>query len=55
VGAAHRPRANVVTADYGRAVEQHIIDLWEQDRQLFALIEVVSSAKHLLIKHHGSR
>ena len=36
-----------MTADYDRAVAEHIIDLWEEDGQLLALIEVVPAPHHL--------
>lgn len=38
-----------MTADYDRAVADHIIDLYEEDGQLSALIEVVPQPGHLLI------
>jgi GNAT superfamily N-acetyltransferase len=42
-------------ANYERAVEEHIIDLWEEDQQLLALIEVIPSATHLLIENIAVR
>jgi GNAT superfamily N-acetyltransferase len=44
-----------MTADYDRAVAEHIIDLWEEDRQLLALIEVIPAADHLLIENIAVR
>jgi ribosomal protein S18 acetylase RimI-like enzyme len=39
-----------MTADYNRAVAEHIIDLWEKDGDLYALIEMLPAApSHLLI------
>jgi hypothetical protein len=44
-----------MTADYDRAVAEHIIDLWEKDGQLLALIESIPEANHLLIeKYRGT-
>lgn len=42
-------------ADYDRAVAEHIIDLWEQDGQLLALIEVIPEGDHLLIENIAVR
>ena len=49
-----------MTADYERAVIDHIVDLYERDGQLRALIEVIPMKDHLLIEniavrpdHHG--
>ncbi|RZN33920.1 GNAT family N-acetyltransferase [Bradyrhizobium sp. Leo121] len=39
-----------MTADYERAIIDHIIDLYEENGQLLALIEVVPLADHLLIE-----
>ena len=44
-----------MTADYDRAVAEHIIDLWEEDGQLLALIETIPSANHLLIENIAVR
>jgi GNAT superfamily N-acetyltransferase len=44
-----------MTADYDRAVAQHIIDLWEDGGQLLALIEAVPAADHLLIENIAVR
>src|ERR1700675_2129626 len=44
-----------MTADYDRAVTEHIIDLWEEDGQLLALIEVIPAANHLLIENIAVR
>jgi N-acetylglutamate synthase-like GNAT family acetyltransferase len=38
-----------MTADYDRAVAEHIIELCEEDGELRALIELVPSPDHLLI------
>jgi N-acetylglutamate synthase-like GNAT family acetyltransferase len=40
-----------MTADYERAVIEHIIDLYEENSQLLALIEVIPRADHLLIEN----
>jgi GNAT superfamily N-acetyltransferase len=49
-----------MTANYERAVVQHLVDLYEHDGQLRALIEVIPMKDHLLIEniavhpdHHG--
>jgi GNAT superfamily N-acetyltransferase len=44
-----------MTADYDRAVADHVIDLWEEDGGLVALIEVVPKADHLLIENLAVR
>jgi N-acetylglutamate synthase-like GNAT family acetyltransferase len=44
-----------MTADYDRAVVEHIIDLWEEGGQLLALIEMIPSADHLLIENIAVR
>jgi ribosomal protein S18 acetylase RimI-like enzyme len=44
-----------MTADYDRAVAEHIIDLWEEDRQLLALIELIPAADHLHIENIAVR
>jgi GNAT superfamily N-acetyltransferase len=44
-----------MTANYERAVGEHIIDLWEEDGQLLALIEVIPAAAHLLIENIAVR
>ena len=44
-----------MTADYDRAVLDHIIDLWEERGQLLALIEVVRGSDHLLIENIAVR
>jgi GNAT superfamily N-acetyltransferase len=36
-------------ADYDRAVAEHRIDLWEEDGELLALIELAPKADHLLV------
>jgi len=40
-----------MTADYDRAVVEHIIDLYEENGQLLALIEMIPSDDHLLIEN----
>jgi hypothetical protein len=42
-----------MTADYDRAVVDHIIDLWEQNGELLALIEIVRGSDHLFREHCG--
>lgn len=44
-----------MTADYDRAVVDHIIDLWEERGQLLALIEVVQASDHLSIENIAVR
>jgi GNAT superfamily N-acetyltransferase len=44
-----------MTADYDRAVAEHIIDLWEEHGQLLALIEAIPAAGHLLIENIAVR
>jgi N-acetylglutamate synthase-like GNAT family acetyltransferase len=44
-----------MTADYDRAVAEHIIDLWEEDGQLLALIETIPRPDHLLIENIAVR
>jgi GNAT superfamily N-acetyltransferase len=44
-----------MTADYDRAVKEHIIDLWEEEGELLALIEVVPKSDHLLIENLAVR
>jgi N-acetylglutamate synthase-like GNAT family acetyltransferase len=44
-----------MTADYDRAVQDHIIDLWEEGGQLLALIELVPESDHLLIENIAVR
>ena len=39
-----------MTADYGRAVTEHIIDLHEEGGQLLGLIEMIPCRDHLLIE-----
>src|SRR5262249_51403724 len=39
-----------MTADYHRAVEDHIIDLYEPNGELLALIEMIREHDHLLIE-----
>jgi len=44
-----------MTADYDRAVVQHIIDLLEEGGQLLALIEMIPEKDHLLIQNIAVR
>jgi GNAT superfamily N-acetyltransferase len=44
-----------MTADYDRAVADHIIDLWEERGELVALIEVVRETDHLSIENVAVR
>ena len=44
-----------MTADYDRAVTEHIIDLVEEGGELLALIETVASPDHLLIENIAVR
>jgi N-acetylglutamate synthase-like GNAT family acetyltransferase len=44
-----------MTADYDRAVVEHIIELWEENGQLLGLIEVIPAAAHLLIENIAVR
>jgi len=44
-----------MTADYERAVTEHMIDLYEEEAQLLALIEVIPMQDHLLIKNIAVR
>ena len=44
-----------MTADYNRAVAEHIIDLLEVDGQLLALIEMIPQDDHLLIENIAVR
>ncbi len=47
VGREPRP----MTADYDRAVAEHLVDLWEADGALAALIEMIPARDHLLIEN----
>lgn len=40
-----------MTADYARAVEEHVIDLLERHGKLVALIEVIPAADHWMIEN----
>ncbi|MFM9941734.1 MAG: GNAT family N-acetyltransferase [Hyphomicrobiaceae bacterium] len=40
-----------MTADYGRAVTEHVIDLLEDNGELVALIELIPRSDHLLIEN----
>ena len=51
IGRKPRP----MTAHYDQAVTDHIIDLYEDDGHLVALIEVIPSVNHLLIENIAVR
>jgi N-acetylglutamate synthase-like GNAT family acetyltransferase len=40
-----------MSADYGKAVAEHVIDLYELDGQLLGLIEVIPTPTHLLVEN----
>jgi GNAT superfamily N-acetyltransferase len=40
-----------MTADYERAVADHIIDVWEENGELLALIEIIPEANYLLVEN----
>ena len=44
-----------MTADYDRAVADHVIDLWEESGQLLALIEMIPAEDYLLIENVAVR
>jgi ribosomal protein S18 acetylase RimI-like enzyme len=44
-----------MTADYDRAVVDHIIDLWEERGELLALIEILRASDHLSIENIAVR
>ena len=44
-----------MTADYDRAVADHIIDVWQKCGELLALIEVVPTSDYLLIENVAVR
>ena len=44
-----------MTANYERAVAEHIIDLWEENEELLALIEMIPEANFLLIENIAVR
>ena len=44
-----------MTADYARAVVEHLVDLWEEEGELLALIEMIPAASHLLIENIAVR
>jgi GNAT superfamily N-acetyltransferase len=44
-----------MTADYDRAIAQHIIDLLEEGGQLLALVEMIPQKDHLLIENIAVR
>ena len=44
-----------MTADYERAVVEHLIDLWEENGQLLGLAEMVPGQEHLLLENLAVR
>lgn len=42
-------------ADYDKAVAEHLIELWEEEGELLALIEMIPEADHLLIENLAVR
>lgn len=42
-------------ADYDRAVAEHLVDFWEEEGELLALIETIPQADHLLIENVAVR
>jgi N-acetylglutamate synthase-like GNAT family acetyltransferase len=44
-----------MAADHDRAIKEHIIDLWEEEGELLALIETVPKRDHLLIENLAVR
>ena len=44
-----------MVADYNQAVLDHIIDLWEEEGQVLALIEMIPMNDHLLIENLAVR
>src|SRR5277367_1220287 len=44
-----------MTADYERAVAEHMIDLWEDSGELLALIEMIPEANFLLVENIAVR
>lgn len=42
-------------ADYDRAVAEHLVDLWEEEGALLALIETIPKPDHLLIENLAVR
>ena len=44
-----------MTADYTRAVSEHVIDVLEEGGQLLALVEVIRKPDHLLIENVAVR
>jgi N-acetylglutamate synthase-like GNAT family acetyltransferase len=44
-----------MTADYDRAVAEHIIELFEEDGELLALVEMIPRQDHLLIENIAVR
>jgi GNAT superfamily N-acetyltransferase len=44
-----------MVADYERAVREHVIDLYERDRELLALVEMFPQPDHLLVENIAVR
>lgn len=44
-----------MTADYAQAIADHVIDIYEQDGQAVALIELIKKPDHLLIENIAVR
>jgi ribosomal protein S18 acetylase RimI-like enzyme len=44
-----------MTADYERAITEHIIYLWEEKWQLIGLIEIIPNADHFVIENIAVR
>lgn len=44
-----------MTADYERAVAEHMIDLWEESGELLALIEMIPEVNFLLVENIAVR
>jgi N-acetylglutamate synthase-like GNAT family acetyltransferase len=44
-----------MTADYERAVSEHVIDLYEQGGELLGLVEMIPQPDHLLIENIAVR
>lgn len=42
-------------ADHGRAVTEHLVDLWEERGELLALIETIPKPDHLLVENLAVR
>ena len=44
-----------MTADYERAISEHIIDLWEESGELLAFIEMIPEVNSLLVENVAVR